>query len=63
MSRFTKNLDRPRKFFLDQNIVRIVGRDGENRDVFPRERLDESKQYSGLRKRKWAFELQANPVM
>ena len=49
--------------FLDQDVIRVVGRDGEDGDAVCRERLDEGEQDSGLRKRERAFEFQADPAV
>jgi hypothetical protein len=49
-------------FFLDEDIVGVVGADGEDGDTVAGKRLDEGEQDSGLRKQEWAFELEARPA-
>lgn len=51
------------EFFLDQNVIRVIRRDREDRNAIRRQRLNERKQDAGLRERKRPLELQANPVM
>src|ERR1700687_2208609 len=48
--------------FLDENVVRVIGGDGEDGDAVAGERLDEREQDSSLREQEWAFELQACPA-
>ncbi len=43
--------------FLHQNVIRVIGGDGEDRHAMVRKRLDEREQDSGLREGEWAFEL------
>src|ERR1700757_2532544 len=64
MSRLLQTVERhPGKFFLDQNVICIIGRDREDRDAIRRQRLNERQQHTSLRERKRPFELQANPTM
>src|SRR5580698_6393289 len=50
-------------FFGDKNVVRVVGRDRENRNIAPRQWLDERQKHSGHRERKRPFELETYPAM
>src|SRR6516225_9113195 len=49
--------------FLNQHVVGIESRNRKNGDAIRRQRLDERKQHSGQIERKWALELQTDPVM
>src|SRR5208282_4053181 len=53
---------RLREFFLHENIIRVVSRNGKDRNSAIRQRLDDREQHSGLRERKWSFEFQADPA-
>jgi hypothetical protein len=63
MSRFTQNIDRPRKLFLDKHIVRVIGGDSEDGNISRGQRFDKREQNPGLRERERAFEFQAHPAV
>src|ERR1700722_12104028 len=48
---------------LNEYVVGVVGRDGEDGNAITRERLDKRQQYSGQREREWALELEADPAV
>src|SRR5215472_4545389 len=48
---------------LDQNVVGVEGRDGEDGNRTIGKRLNERSKNACLRKRKWSFQLEASPVI
>ncbi len=63
MTSFSQGVQSPSKLLLDQHVVRIVGRDGEDGHAIVREWFDEGKQNSSLREGERTFKFQANPAL
>src|SRR5579872_3627377 len=50
-------------FFLNQHIIRVIGRNREDWNALRREWFDKREQHPRLREREWPMQLQAHPVM